>query len=147
MPVRMWKHECCGGSSNESSCSSCGVVGKYDGWYYTMHEKMARFQYMTGMKPFGPHRELTDRLLLNNLVKCASCGGRGLLHVNDTRYALCAPCEAMGYFWSIPPEEIESIRRQILAEYPDAEAPRGGGRFDRRPMVLDLARGEMLTDE
>jgi hypothetical protein len=146
MPRQMWKHECCGGWTSAPDCS-CGVAGTYEGWQYCMYELMARFQYITGMKPIGPHHMHTVRVLLKHRVECSNCHGNGLVDGDGNTYAICAPCEALGSFWTIPLDEVEAIRRQILAEFPNAGAPRATGRFFNGPAVLDLAAGEMLTDE
>ena len=37
-------------------CSRCGGSGDYDGWHYRMHEAMARYQSLYGLKPIGAHR-------------------------------------------------------------------------------------------
>jgi len=144
MPNQMWKCERCRHATNRAVCTTCGSPGVYDGWHYGMHEAMARYQYETGLKPIGPHRPTADREFADCHVPCANCRGHGLLDSGDDQYALCAQCEGMGSFWKIAPDEVEAIRRRILAQYPEAAAPRGPTRFDRPPIVLDLSRGEII---
>jgi hypothetical protein len=39
-------------------CSKCGTLSEYDGWRNSMHEAMAWYQKLHGLKPIGPHRQL-----------------------------------------------------------------------------------------
>jgi hypothetical protein len=72
MPQRMWDHShCCGAfQSGSPECNDGGTRGRFTGWHLTMHESMARYQYVYGLKPIGPHRRLADELLTPLRVKC-----------------------------------------------------------------------------
>jgi hypothetical protein len=57
----MWKHTCPddGGrvfGMGSPFCNRCGGLGEYDGWHYRMHEAMAGYQTLYGLKPIGAHR-------------------------------------------------------------------------------------------
>jgi hypothetical protein len=87
MPQQMWKHRCPRSRSESwmgtAVCSSCGRRGEYDGWHYTMHEAMARYQSRYRLKPMGPHRGMADELLRDATVGCEECLGRGLRGAGD----------------------------------------------------------------
>ena len=76
MPQKMWKHTCpegegrfyCNGLS-VSSCSLCGGSGEFDGWHYRMHEAMARYQTLYGLKPIRAHRRMADELFDDVMIR------------------------------------------------------------------------------
>jgi hypothetical protein len=105
-----------------------------------MMELMARYQYVLGLRPIGPHRPLADRLLSSKLRTCHVCDGSGLRPGPEPRWYLCATCEAIGAFWTISPHRVESLRRLVLEEYPDAAAPTDV-RFLSHRLGLDPATG------
>ena len=132
MPHRVWKHRCT--STNPSrgmrlptgelvlateACEDCGQTGTFDGWLYSMTELMGCFQNVTGFKPLGPHRQLTDDLLKTTC--CSSCAGRGIVGPNKSRaWKDCPDCDGNGYYLTGTPEEIAEIRRRIRDEFPDS---------------------------
>jgi len=104
-------------------CRSCGQHGEYDGWYYTTHEAMARYQSRYGLKPIGPHRQMADDLFADTTVECEQCQGRGLRDIGaGETYAVCQRCGGFGRFFSRSREAIHRLRQKVLDAYPDAAA-------------------------
>ncbi len=127
MPQQMWKHTCSeSGSSHWMGapvCSSCGGPGEYDGWHPRMYEAMAQYQTRYRLKPIGPHRRMTDELFSTVRVNCPACSGRGLRDTADgSSWQPCTACQGIGSLFTKPAEEIEALRRRVLAAYPDAAA-------------------------
>jgi diguanylate cyclase (GGDEF)-like protein len=149
MPQKMWKHRCPKGGgglswSGSPMCGSCGRSGEYDGWHPRMHEAMARYQSQYGLKPIGPHRRLADELLGAAKEECSGCRGRGLVDASDgSTWQVCEPCRGFGSCFTKPAEEIETLRRRILATYPDAAASAVPNFFTGTP-ALGLANQEMV---
>ena len=149
MPRKMWKHRCPndgGGLSWSGSpvCGSCGGSGEYDGWHPGMYETMARYQSKYGLKPIGPHRRMADELLGSLNEKCEPCDGRGLRDTaNGSSWRVCEACRGLGSFFTKPAEEIEALRRRVLATYPDAAASAVPNFFTGTP-ALSLANQEMV---
>ena len=115
-----------------------------------MHERMAAYQYVYGLKPNGPHRPLADRLLTPLRITCERCEGRGLCSGPDVnRWYLCSVCEGTRGFWSRSPEEIEAVRREVLQAFPDAAVGSTPANFVSPTLALKLATGCIveLTEE
>ena len=104
-------------------CPHCGKRGRFDGWSPSMVEAWCDYQRRTGMKVLGPHRPLTDKLLEPHVSNCSRCGGGGIVRTRGTR---CPTCKGVGYVADCSQEELEMIRRKILAKYPNASAPQWG---------------------
>jgi hypothetical protein len=154
MPVQGWKHTCPKSSgttwTTKPSCPHCSGPQEYDGWRLGMHELMAVYQYVYGLKPIGPHRPMADRLLSPLRLRCGACGGRGLRPGREhERFSLCPMCEGTGGTWSCTPEEVEAIRREVLRAFPDAEVALTPTNFVSPTLALHLASGCIveLTDE
>jgi hypothetical protein len=110
-----------------------------------MHEAMARYQYVYGMKPIGPHRKEADRILGGLRKRCDSCAGAGLVWPEGERSCrVCVACEGTGGFWSCSPAELEAAREEVLALHPGAAASRTGIRFLSGALAHHLATGEMV---
>jgi hypothetical protein len=126
MPQRMWQHRCgdkrTAFSMGTPTCRSCGGPGRYDGWHYTMHEAMARYQSRYRLKPLGPHRGMADKLLEGTTIECERCWGRGLRDVPGGGWETCRACQGFGTAWAVPADEIQRRRQRILDAFPDAEA-------------------------
>jgi hypothetical protein len=126
MPYRMWGHSLCCGTfqTNSPECNDGQRRGVYAGWHFSMYESMARYQYIYGLKPLGPHRGLTDQLLSPLRVDCPRCGHAGLLDLNEgERCRACPVCEGTGGSWGAPDDVVKAIRESILEAFPDAAAP------------------------
>jgi diguanylate cyclase (GGDEF)-like protein len=109
-----------------------------------MYEAMARYQSQYGLKPIGPHRQLADELLDAAKEACSGCRGRGLVDASDgSTWQICEPCRGFGSFFTKPAEEIQALRRRILATYPDAAASAVPNFFTGTP-ALSLANQEMV---
>lgn len=109
-----------------------------------MHEAMARYQYVYGLKPVGPHRREADRILRALRTRCDSCDGEGLRWHDDSDWRRCPSCEGTGGFWSYSSDIVEAARSEILDRYPEAAAPRGPLRFLSGALVYDLREGVIL---
>jgi hypothetical protein len=129
-------------------CRRCGGPGEYDGWHYRMHEAMARYQSLYGLKPIGPHRRMADELFNDVKVKCEACGGRGLRDVNGgASWEHCGVCRGLGILFTGPATEIAEIRSRVLDVFPDAAADPvpefatlRGESWTSRPRVLRVER-------
>jgi len=143
MPFPISCSSCASGSgtvaTEQSDCADCNSTG-IASWNLGLMELMARYQYVFGLRPIGPHRPLADRLLSSKLRTCHVCDGSGLLPGTEPRWYRCAACEAIGAFWTINPRRVESLRTMVLAEYPDAAAPTNV-RFLSNRLGLDPATG------
>lgn len=148
MPQQMWKHTCPKSGSphwtGSPACRTCGGVGEYDGWHLRMHEAMARYQTRYRLKPIGPHRRMTDELFASVTVRCQACAGRGLRDTADgSSWVPCFSCEGFGSLFTRPAEEIEALRRRVLAIHPDAAADPVPD-FLRGPLALSGATQQII---
>lgn len=90
-----------------------------------MHQAMARYQALKGLKPVGPHRALADNLLGNISERCSTCNGTGLHGTyGGLGWRVCPVCHGLGETYSITLDELQGLRQQVLDLYPDA-APFG----------------------
>jgi len=127
MPRPTWKHTC---SKNgplcwigTPTCGTCQQPGKYDGWQPTMHEAMAQYQTLYRLKPMGRHRRMTDDLFASAKARCQACKGHGLQDSADVRsWQVCKACRGLGSLFTRPADEIDALRRRVLAAHPDAAA-------------------------
>ena len=145
MPYPYWRYTCEGTEfwSTEPICSTCGETGSFDGWDLTMHEAMGRYQYIYKLLPIGPHRGMTDRLFKDLRRDCPACGGKGLFTLSEQAWAACGTCEGTGGFWTVAPWQVEEIRRQIIAAFPQAAAP-PGLRFLSGVLVQDMTTNRII---
>ena len=126
-------------------CKACGTRGEFIGWRLHMHELMARYQYVYGLKPVGPHQSTADAVLGDIRARCSRCAGEGILTVAvEPGWRICPQCEGTGGFWILPPAEVDHARATILKCYPDAAASSISG-FLSVILLHDLAAGEMLA--
>ena len=145
MPQKMWKHTCPEGEGRfiamgSPFCSLCGGSGEFDGWHYRMHEAMARYQTLYGLKPIGAHRRMADELFDDVMIRCEACGGRGLRDVNSgASWERCISCRGLGILFTKPAAEIARIRRRVLDAFPGAAAD-PIPEFATAPLVHDLPK-------
>jgi hypothetical protein len=148
MPQRMWKHRCPDDRTESwmgtAVCRSCGGRGDYDGWHYTMHEAMARYQSQYRLKPIGPNRGMADTLLRDTTVACEVCRGRGLRDVGGDRWETCQTCRGFGSVFAFSASEIQRRRQRVLDAYPDAEA-QAVPDFAGAPLAFNLAAGQVVN--
>ena len=72
-----------------------------------MHEAMARYQTLYGLKPIGAHRRLADELFNDVEIQCEACGGRGLRDVNNgASWERCVICRGLGILFTKPAAEL-----------------------------------------
>jgi hypothetical protein len=149
MPQQMWQHTC---SANESLlrmgtpiCRTCGRTGDYDGWHPKSHEAMAQYQTGYRLKPRGRHRRMADELFTSVRVQCEACTGRGLREkVDGTSWQSCAVCRGLGLLLTKAVDNIEPLRRRVLAVYPDAAADPVPA-FFTGPLAFDGAKQEIVN--
>lgn len=152
MPVQHWNHSCqvLNGTiwMESSHCDRCGEEGQYDGWYLTAHERIARHQYIYGLKQFGSHTAMVANTLKSLRNTCEQCSGRGILTdpVED-RWSVCPACGGTGGHWIVSKAKIEVARRRVLDAYPNAEAPRLAPEYflGDVALVYDRERGEIVN--
>ncbi len=108
-----------------------------------MHESMARYQYVYGLKPRGPHRPMADQLLKLLRQNCPRCQGHGILTVDRGTWRICPVCEGTGGTW-VGAEAKNAAYALILERFPDAAASEAPSEFIGGPLVHDLANNRML---
>jgi hypothetical protein len=149
VPQKMWKHTCPEGGGRVVAmgspfCSCCGGRGEYDGWHYRMHEAMARYQTLYGLKPIGAHRQMADELFNDVKIQCEACRGQGLRDVNSgASWERCISCRGLGILFTKPAAEIAGIRRRVLDAFPGAAAD-PIAEFATAPLAHDLSQGTIV---
>ena len=149
MPQPRWKHTCSKNGSlcwtGTPTCGACQQHGEYDGWQPTMHEAMAQYQTLYRLKPIGRHRRMTDELFASAHATCQACKGHGLQDSKDCRsWQVCNACRGLGSVFTRPADEIEALRRRVLAAHPDAAANPVPSIF-AGPVVFAEATQEVIT--
>lgn len=149
MPQKMWKHECpeTRGSflMGTPVCRNCGRPGEFDGWHFGMHEAMAQYQSLYGLKPIGPHRKMADKLFNGVTVTCHACGGQGLRNLKGgERWEICSLCKGLGIFFAGPLTDLIEIRRRVLDVFDDASAA-PVPHFATQPVAHDLSQGTIVN--
>src|SRR2546427_10614177 len=149
MPQKLYIPSCVhqpGHRTGARCCQSCGAQHQFDRWGLTMHEQMAVYQYVYGLKPIGPHGPLADELLASKRQPCRLCEGAGIitLHRGDS-WGLCATCEGTGGHWTCRFEEVGALRRLVLQQFPDARVDATPHSFVSPRLVHDLGAG-MIVD-
>jgi hypothetical protein len=105
---------------------------------------MARYQYVYGLKPIGPHYPLAGKLLTPLRVNCPRCDYAGILNYDEgEKCGACPVCEGTGGFWGAPDDVVEALRKSIIDKFPDAVAP--PVRFLGVPLALQLPEN-VMTD-
>jgi len=126
-------------------CGTCGEPGEYDGWHPRMQEAMALYQTHYLLKPIGPHRRMTDELFASARATCPACAGRGLQDTVDRRsWQMCSSCLGFGSYFTKPTDQIETLRRHVLAAYPDAAADPVPDIF-AGPLAVSVAKQEVVN--
>ncbi len=149
MPLKRWRYTCCSGAeevlATTESCPTCGQPGEYAGWIYDRVESMAIYQKIHGLKPVGTHRALADRLFAELTTTCFYCRGNGLLDgPSEHSYTTCPMCKGNGYFLNADTATADRLRAEVVAEYPDAAAPRGRGDIAGKNVAQELTSGFMV---
>lgn len=147
MPFPFWYHVCGEGGVYTTGpvCESCGAQGTFAGWKLSVDQDMGRYQYVYGLKPMGPHRQVADERLGALRVTCTRCEGQGILTIDGgRRWRICPVCEGTGGFWTVPDEDVQRAREEVLVTYPDAGARPLPG-FLNVVLVRDLAHGDMIA--
>jgi len=83
-----------------------------------MHHAMDRYMRTRRIKPLGPHRQLTDKLLDELRERCRACDGWGVLRQRTAGARDCPHCEGGGGVWTCSEEELEAAYRQIEEAFP-----------------------------
>lgn len=130
--------------SQGEPCPKCGKPGQPARWVLTMHEAMARYQYVTGLKPVGPHRPMADEVIGPLRDLCMSCAGHGLCMRGADDWRLCPDCEGTGAYWTVKEYRIRRALKRILKRFPEAAAPDLPG-FVRYPLAYDLDEEVMVA--
>jgi hypothetical protein len=149
MPYPTWRiGPCCPREitySPEAQCPRCRRRRAFRGWRLTMYEAMARYQYVYGLKPIGPHRPLADRLLTPLRLACPRCDAIGVTrHDDGSGWRLCPDCEGTGGAWIGAEEDLQAAYAQILAAFPESAAPEAPPAFLTGPLAYDEATGLMI---
>lgn len=131
MPNQYWHHACerCDALEGGRTCRRCGADGTFSHWGLSMWESAAIYRYVYELNPIGPHRPLANALLGSIRHQCVGCRGRAIVSVSETEWRWCGDCEGTGGVWTRETEEIEAVRCEVLARWPDAgltwSPPRG----------------------
>lgn len=117
MPYRLWRHICQGNEVLISSpdCAVCGVHGPFAGWRLSVREAANLYRYVYELEPSGPHRALADRMLTPLRTPCTRCRGEAVLTIDLNTWCACPTCEGTGGIWNRSIDEVEAVRRQVLA--------------------------------
>jgi hypothetical protein len=92
------------------------------GWGLSVVEQMCRYVGLTGLKPFGAHRQ-EDSTVMKLFESCATCGGSGVVDSEDcTTWKLCGDCSGDGYRFKATTDELNRAVTHLLARFPDARA-------------------------
>jgi hypothetical protein len=144
MPTPYWRHYCRDREVVESHpvCGACGESGTFDGWHLRMHEAMARYQYVFGLKPIGAHRRFADELLGSLRTTCPTCAGNSVVSAG-TMWRACTTCEGTGGFWTCSDGEVSAARAEVLRIHPGTEALRPAA-FIGVPLIHDLRGGVVV---
>ena len=144
MPYQRWVNRCSCSyfRTGLPTCPECGRPRELAGWSYSMHEAMAAYQCLYGLKPVGPHRRLADESFRGLTVSCDACGGEGLLG-DSPGWIACGACRGLRRVFTVPPEVVDSVRAQVLEEFPEAAAARVQG-FPGSPVIHSLGTGEII---
>jgi hypothetical protein len=142
MPYRIWRHFCQGRDVLIPSpdCSVCGAHGAFEGWRLSVREAASLYRYVYALEPCSSHRPLADRLLAPMRTPCVRCQGNAVLTIDVKTWGACPTCEGTGGVWNRPVEEVEAVRREILATplaprpapTPQRDPPRETPRLRRR---------------
>ena len=108
-----------------------------------MHEAMARYQYVYGLKPLGPHRDMADQLLTLLRENCPRCQGHSILTIDRGAWRICPVCEGTGGTW-VGAEAKNAAYAWILERFPDAAASEAPSAFIGGPLIHDLANNRMI---
>ena len=150
MPILMYKprceHEGNADLTGSPRCRECGKEHEFAGPRLSMHESMARYQAVYGLKPIGPHRPMADKLLGGKRTACDECDAQGFVARDDGRgWLTCRSCEGTTRVWDCSPEEVEATRRIILERFPEAEAVNVSGDYLGANLIHDLEQGEVVS--
>ena len=109
-----------------------------------MHEAMARYQTLYGLKPIGAHRQMADELFNDVTILCKACGGQSLRDVNSgASWERCISCRGLGILFTKPAAEIAGIRRRVLDAFSGAAAD-PIPRFVTAPLAYDLSQARIV---
>jgi hypothetical protein len=124
MPHKFWKHTCTEKGEiglGVEVCPDCGEHGTYDGWHFSVIEFMGAYVQRTGLKPYGAHRVLADKLIESRMKNCPQCDGRGMIDINHGEsYKICSMCHGKLAIFDGSQEELESLQQEVLRAYPYA---------------------------
>ena len=120
----------------------------YDGWGNSRFEAMAWHQKSHGLKPIGPHRMLENRMFAGTSKGCESCSARGYFDAPGGRtFEVCPKCEGAGYLSTVTEETRSALRAEVLAEFPEAEAPSDLPNPAFSVIIQDLERNVMIATQ
>ena len=151
MPWLGWRRDACcpngePGAYAERACPHCGRPGTFDGWRLSLYEALAQYQYAYRVRPTGPHRDLTDRLLTPLRDRCPRCRGRGILTlVGGDAWRGCPECEGTGGSWCAPEEQVQAAYATILEIFPEAAAPDAPSEFLTGAVAYDHDHRLMIS--
>lgn len=154
MPHRMFTPRCDHAGRADlvswAECQTCGALHEFAGWFRSRHESMAAYQYAYGLKPMGPHRALADRLLGPLRSGCRECYGSGIITDDINHWHMCPSCEGTEGHWTCSGEELESLRRRVLEQFPEAAITRTPTNLASPGLAQNLQDGtivDLLEDE
>jgi len=106
---------------------------------------MAQYQTLYRLKPMGRHRGMIDKLFASVRARCEACKGHGLQDRADVRsWQVCKACRGLGSVFTRPTDEIDALRRRVLAAHPDAAANPVANIFVE-PVAFAEATQEVIT--
>ena len=122
----------------------CGAVFEFDSWQLSIHEGMARYQVVHGLKPIGRHKKLANAVLGSKWANCGECDGDGIHTISIDLWEPCRACKGMGGRWSCSPKKVRKARQAVLKSYPEAAVSGGVRNFMGAPLAQHMKSGEMV---
>src|SRR5688572_347887 len=123
MPHRVYQHTCClkPKITGSKTCDQCGQEGKLrPGWERSVVEHMCRYASVTGLIPFGAHRN-HDAGVWACFRRCDGCDAIGIVDSDRGGWVLCSACAGSGYQLVSTQDELLHAVEAVLALCPGAQ--------------------------
>ncbi len=110
-----------------------------------MLEAMAQYQKLYGFAPRGRHIAKVRELLGPYRVVCPECDSSGLVSTDTAvGWAICSACNGLGATLVGTGQDLDAIRRELAAEFPEAVGPHELPEITSAFIALDNARGVLV---
>jgi hypothetical protein len=106
---------------DKDTCPHCKMP--IQKWCLSTVENWSLYARKTGFKPYGPHRQLLDRLFSQYWEDCSACGGIGIIDntkTSNSKWIECTKCNEDGGKWIGTEEEWDKLVYEVVSAYPDS---------------------------